>query len=173
MNTRINAEIFAIKQEIVTTPEMARRAIQRAQAKFVKEYSNKDKDEWLKKADILSGVFDDGGFGLKQYRDTGLYKKLMQNLTTNRNYVIDTELNNQIKGHIIASEILNNMLLAKERSVNIKADYKESKYGITDFIYLTLVSGLNKFEGDARERMITARTNIGKRIKDLENQIEK
>lgn len=168
-NTKINAEIFGIKPQKIVTPETMRRATQRETERLIKEYGNK-KDEWLERAKILSGVYDVNGFGLKQFRDKGKYKRLMKTLTNNRNYVSDESLNSLIKEHIMLSEILNNMVMVEERAMKLKATYEAKQYSIKDFVNSTIMGGLGNLDRDVRERIIETRTKIVKRIQELENK---
>lgn len=165
-NTKINAEIFGFKPLENLTPEIMRRVAQRETVRLAKEYSNKE--EWFQRSKTLSGALDLNGYGFKNYRGRGQYKKLMRMLTTNRNYVTDELLNTLINQHIVYSETLNNMLLVKERAVSLKADYQTKQYSIKDFVNSAVMGGLGNFERDISERMIATRTNIGKRIKELE-----
>ncbi|HEY97173.1 MAG TPA: hypothetical protein G4O16_03220 [Dehalococcoidia bacterium] len=91
----------------------------------------------------------------------------MKELTSIRNYVTDIELNNLIKKRIAVSETLNNLILTKERPLQIKANYKNRSYGLTDILSLPMFSGIFEFEDYVREHFIEIRINIGKHIKEL------
>jgi len=144
VNERINVEILGVKRVTSTTPDTARKELAKIQASFAKDYKEKGEDLLLEIAGLMSGAFDSSGFGLKAYRNKVQYKKLIRELTSHRNYVIDEDLNKLIREHVSASETFNNMLLATERAQNVKADY--------------------------RERLIKIRVNIGKRVDELEGK---
>lgn len=116
----------------------------------------------------MGNALDGSGFGLKAFRSKGKYKKLMQDLTTYRNFVIDEQLNELIKEHIKVSETFNNMLLAKERAINMKANYQGNKYGLGDITDLSSAAAIGGIEQEIREQMINTRVLIGKRIDELE-----
>lgn len=170
VHNRINAEILGITFGKADNLEDIKQQLQNVVVKFTKEHRGLQggTDKWFKKTDVISGFLDNEGFGLKQYRNRGRYKKLMHSLTKDRDYVTDKELNKLIKEHILKSEILNNMLFDKERGVGIKADYQDAKYGITDLIPAPLVASVSTFERDGMERLNDIRLEIGKRIKVLE-----
>ena len=168
VNNRMNTEILGIKTSSINTPEEAKAEVGKVKVKITKKFKGKDRKLLLKIVGLMGNALDGSGFGLKAFRSKGKYKQFMQDLTTYRNVVIDEQLNELIREHIEVSETFNNMLLAKERAINMKANYQGNKYGLGDITDLSLVATIGGIEQEKREQMINTRVLIGKRIDELE-----
>jgi hypothetical protein len=164
---RVMVEVLEINIPSVKTIEDMRREGKAAHERWIKQYANED--IWLEKADIISGALDNWGWGLGEYKKKGTYVKQYQTLMTLRNTVTDESLNDLIKKHIVLSETWNNMLLQIERGKIIKTTYQSREIGIRDFLESPIIGVLGNIGRETRERTAEIRTQIGNRIKELEN----
>lgn len=175
LNFRINAEVFGFPQrelnrmQKATTLTELYQTYEEFQRFMIIKYGNRQPD-WLDSAEIIAAVLDNKGFGLKEFKGKGKYKKLLAALSKLRTTVSDKQIHNDIESHLSDSETLNTMTIAKLRESKIRVTIKGQTYTATSFMPLQLVGAFEGFENRVRARMEATRQRINQRINMIENK---
>jgi hypothetical protein len=176
LNNRVNIEIFRFSEKEIEKVSQVK-SIEQAYAVFnelqntmIRKYGNKQLD-WFKTSEYLSGVYDENGFGLKNIRNKGKYKKYSNLLSQYRTNISDYRINDEIKNHIKDSEIVANMLLMKNREPDFREYLDGKEFGALSFMSLPLVGNYGNFERNTNERLEQRRVTIKKYIDELEKKL--
>jgi len=124
---------------------------------------------WDETSLTIAGVMDFKGYGLKDIKSKGKYVILKNALTEYRNSVGDEVLNDYIEQHISDSEVLNTLIVIKERTPDITANVEDKTKNASDFVSSWFLARYETFELRVNKKMSDTRLMINKRINYLEN----